>query len=242
MRTLCVDIGNTLIKVGLFERERMMHFWKFNTIEELAALSEAHEVDMVMVSDVRKVGCQILKDHFKIKVIEVNNRLPLPFRMKYRTPETLGADRIALVAGAQGRFPNENVLVLDAGTCLTYDFLDASGQYHGGAISPGLKMRFRAVHEFTAALPLLEWDGSEVNLIGNSTRESILSGIVLGTRHEVLQTVVSYAQQFENLKVMVSGGDINLFEGLIKNDIFAVPNLLLEGLNQIAIYNENFLA
>lgn len=197
---------------------------------------------MIMVSDVRKSGYQILKDYFKIKVVEVNHRLPLPFRMKYSTPETLGADRIALVAGAQGRFPNENVLVMDAGTCLTYDFLDATGQYHGGAISPGLKMRFRAVHEFTAALPLVEWDGSEVSLIGNSTRESILSGIVLGMKHEAEQTVVSYAQQFDSLKVVVSGGDINLFEGLIKNDIFAVPNLLLEGLNQIAIYNENFLS
>jgi type III pantothenate kinase len=242
VRTLCIDIGNTLVKAGLFEHERMLQFWKLDDLSELTTQLDSEEVDRLIVADVRKLGSTFLQNQFRNKLIELSYRTPLPFQVKYSTPATLGVDRIALVAGAQSRFPNQHVLVLDAGTCLTYDFLDAAGQYHGGAISPGLKMRFRALHEFTAALPHLNWNGGEVKLIGNSTQESIFSGIVLGTRHEVLQTVVSYAQQFENLKVLVTGGDINLFEGLIKNDIFAVPNLLLEGLNQIAIYNENFLS
>jgi type III pantothenate kinase len=243
MAKLCVDIGNTIIKAGLFEQERMIGYWKTESPNEILNEIESSSVDLVVVSDVRKQGVPWLMQQFRNRLILLNSRTPLPFRNEYSTPETLGADRIALVAGAQSRFPGQNLLVLDAGTCLTYDFLDDQGVYRGGAISPGLQMRFRSLHDYTAALPMVEWkSGRNVELIGNSTENSILSGIVLGMKHEVAQTIVCYAQQFSKIKVVVTGGDLYLFEGLIKNDIFAVPNLLLEGLNQIAIHNENYLA
>lgn len=242
-RILCVDIGNTVIKAGIFEQERMIRHWRTERPEEIISELDTDSIAMAVVSDVRKLGTPWLNQKLRNRVLILSCRTPLPFQIGYATPETLGVDRMALVAGAQSRYPNHNILVIDAGTCLTFDLIDAHGVYHGGAISPGLRMRFKALHEQTAALPLVDWDGSfPIDLIGNSTQTSILSGIVLGMRHEVVQTVVSYAQQFEQLKVVVSGGDIGLFEGLIKNDIFAVPNLLLEGLNQIAIHNENYLA
>ncbi|MDZ7847381.1 MAG: type III pantothenate kinase [Owenweeksia sp.] len=160
---------------------------------------------------------------------------PLPFKLKYKTPETLGLDRIALAAAAAHDYPGKNCLVIDAGTCLTYDFIDRERNYHGGAIAPGLKMRYQALHHFTARLPLVA-HRAEVELIGDSTETSIQAGVAGGIFYEVKATIEAYQMRYPGLITVLTGGDYAAFEGLSKNGIFAAPEFLLHGLNNILEY------
>jgi type III pantothenate kinase len=147
-------------------------------------------------------------------------------------------DRIAGVCGAIQLFPGSNNLVIDAGTCITYDFVDEMAQYHGGGISPGLNMRFKAVHTFTAKLPLVSAKAG-VDLIGTTTETSIQSGVINGLLSEIEGTIGRYAVKFPGLKVILCGGDAGFFENQLKATIFAVPDLVLFGLNSILIHNVN---
>jgi type III pantothenate kinase len=162
--------------------------------------------------------------------------LPLPIKILYATPQTLGVDRIAGSCGALQLFPGKNTLVIDAGTCITYDFTDSSKQYYGGSISPGLKMRFQAVHTFTARLPLVS-PAENPELIGNSTETSIQSGIVNGTVAEIDGIIDRYRQKYPDLQVILCGGDGPFFENKLKASIFASPDLVLIGLNSVLIHN-----
>ncbi|MDA9313033.1 type III pantothenate kinase, partial [Vicingaceae bacterium] len=154
------------------------------------------------------------------------------------SPDTLGKDRIAAVAGAQGQFPNQNTLVIDAGTCVTYDFLTAEGDYLGGAISPGVQLRLQAMNDYTSKLPLLKWEGADnPQSIGDTTITSMLSGAVNGLISEMRGFIESYEKQYKSLKIVITGGDSNFFVKELKNGIFADPNLVLKGLNDILIYN-----
>jgi type III pantothenate kinase len=164
--------------------------------------------------------------------------VPLPVVNLYATPLTLGVDRLAGVCGAQQIFPLQHCLVIDAGTCITYDFLDKEGKYYGGGISPGLKMRFQAVHTFTAKLPLVTPKG-HVPLIGNSTESCIQSGVVNGVLAELDGIIDQYGKKFEGLRVILCGGDAMFFENQLKASIFASPELVLIGLNSILNYNVN---
>jgi type III pantothenate kinase len=154
----------------------------------------------------------------------------------YATPTTLGVDRIAGVCGAKHMSPKTNVLVIDAGTCITYDFLDRDGNFLGGGISPGLMMRFNAVHNFTARLPLVPLV-EIAPLIGDSTETCIQSGVINGLIEELGGIISLYRQKFEGLAVILSGGDARFFENKLKGSIFAVPELVLSGLNSILIHN-----
>ncbi|HLS11032.1 MAG TPA: type III pantothenate kinase, partial [Flavobacteriaceae bacterium] len=147
-------------------------------------------------------------------------------------------DRIALVSGAIQKYPNANVLVIDAGTCITYDFIDATATYYGGAISPGLTMRYKAMHTFTENLPLLE-RVKEVSLIGTNTQDSMHSGVLLGMAYEVEGYINAYRKKFPDLITVLTGGDAQFLRDTIKNDIFANTNLLLEGLLNILNYNKD---
>jgi type III pantothenate kinase len=173
--------------------------------------------------------------HIKRKFI-LTASLPLPISNLYATPQTLGGDRLASVCGAHQKFPGSHCLVIDAGTCIKYDFLDKDGQYHGGAISPGLKMRFQAMHQFTAKLPLVEIV-EDPKLIGNTTETSLQSGALNGAVAEMNGIILQYEQKFEGLQVILSGGDGPFFENKLKRPIFALPELVLSGLNSILIYN-----
>jgi type III pantothenate kinase len=168
----------------------------------------------------------------------LRHTLPLPITNHYATPATLGVDRLAGACGARQMFPGSNCLVIDAGTCITYDFLDAGGSYLGGGISPGLHMRFQAVHTFTKKLPLVQ-AVDNINLIGNSTEQCIQSGVIHGVLEEVQGIIRQYREKFEDLKVILCGGDTHFFENQLKASIFAVPELVLSGLNSILIYNVN---
>jgi type III pantothenate kinase len=164
--------------------------------------------------------------------------LPLPVKNGYATPQTLGVDRIAAACGANALFPENNCLVIDAGTCVTYEFVDATGVYRGGAISPGLKMRFQALSVLTARLPLVE-PVHTPELTGASTASCIQSGVVIGLMEEMNGVIRRYEEKFDKLRVILCGGDTPFFENQLKASIFASPELVLSGLNSILSYNVN---
>ena len=153
--------------------------------------------------------------------------------------ETLGVDRIAAVCGAFALFPEKNCLVIDAGSCITYDVLDQKGNYCGGSISPGLEMRLKAMHTFTARLPLVKVN-QQVNLIGNSTESCLQSGALYGVLAEIEGIVEKYNQNYAELRVIMCGGDASLFENQLKPTIFVAPDLVLKGLNRILLQNASY--
>jgi type III pantothenate kinase len=170
--------------------------------------------------------------------IALNRNLSLPIQNHYQTPDTLGMDRLAGACGAHALFPTQNCLVIDAGTCVTFDFVDGSGVYYGGGISPGLHMRFKAMHTFTAKLPLIS-PKAGVPLIGASTEASMQSGVVNGMIAEMEGIIARYAGKYAELRVILCGGDAGFFENQLKASIFASPELVLIGLNSILIHNVN---
>jgi type III pantothenate kinase len=235
---LSIDFGNTFSKIGLFERGQMTEFRICRSLDEIRALMEELSPEITMVSSVATSHAEILArlEGFHVQVL--THTLKFPFQIGYHTPHTLGTDRIAGVAAAFARFPGEHVLVIDLGTCITYDFLQADGEYPGGGISPGLRMRFKALHAFTAGLPLVDLPGLEpVDLIGKSTHDAILSGIIHGMTAEISGIIKNYKEKFGDLRVLFCGGDAKFFETMIKEPIFVAPELVLEGLNRILTYN-----
>jgi type III pantothenate kinase len=160
----------------------------------------------------------------------------VPFLNLYATPSTLGIDRIALVAASVNGFPDKNVLIIDAGTCITFDFITNKNQYLGGAISPGIRMRYKALQNQTANLPLLETNMPE-NIIGDSTASSIHSGVINGVLNEIDGNIEAYKSNYEDFTTILTGGDANFLSKQLKSSIFANSNFLLEGLNFILQYN-----
>jgi len=158
--------------------------------------------------------------------------MTLPIQIDYKEKEKLGSDRIAGVVAAKSIYPNDPVLVIDSGSCITYDFADATGVFKGGQISPGWQMRLQAMHHFTDALPLVKADG-QAPAMGQSTAESMQSGAYWGIVHEMNGFIEQYTEKFENLKVLVTGGNSGFFVPNLKYEIFADPNLILVGLNKI---------
>ena len=170
----------------------------------------------------------------------LDQKTPIPIRLKYDSPETLGKDRIAMAVACKILYPNRNVLGIDFGTCITYDLVSQEGDYLGGAISAGVQLRFNAMHSGTASLPLIKWDPvgvKKIQKIGTTTNSSMISGVINGIKAEVLSFIEHYGENRNDLKVVLSGGDAEFFEKELKNGIFADPNLVLKGLNEILQYN-----
>ncbi len=236
-----IDIGNSRTKWGIFEDNNLLYHQSLHN-DQLSTYHEyidEFEVDRMIVSSVNRKVEKSLKLHKKrIPQLHFETHHPLPIKSQYQTPETLGKDRLAAVIGARQLLGNFPILTIDTGSCITYDFIDARGIYHGGAISPGLQMRLRAMHHFTDALPLINWQQTELPpLTGNSTITSMLSGVFHGISGELNHYVSAYKSQNPDLKIALTGGDASLFEKEIKNGIFADPNLVLKGLNEILLYN-----
>ena len=168
--------------------------------------------------------------------IELDGKTKIPFKNLYKTPETLGKDRIALVAAASNQFPNKNVLIIDAGTCITYDFLNHKNEYLGGAISPGIQMRYSALHDYTSKLPKLSISNTH-KFTGMSTAECIHSGVIHGVAKEIQGCISQYDKKYLDLTVILTGGDTKFLSKQLKNSIFAQQNFLLHGLNQILAFN-----
>ncbi|WP_439132866.1 type III pantothenate kinase, partial [Polaribacter sp.] len=173
-----------------------------------------------------------------VPLTRVSAEMKLPFKNLYSTPKTLGVDRLALVFAAVLKYPNQNILIIDSGTCITYDFVNKQRKYFGGAISPGIEMRYKALHHYTAKLPLLEIK-QPTNFTGDSTIESIHSGVVNGVLQEIKGIIEQYKNKYLDLTVVLTGGDANFLSKQLKSSIFANQNFLLEGLNKILIFNKN---
>lgn len=244
---LVIDQGNTLIKIGLYRNDDLIDFRTFSKIsgEQLNLLMDEFElkggklipVRYSILSSVANNSSEIEKIlGLRTTLYKMNNKLHLPFSVHYETPETLGNDRIAAVAGGMNLFPGQDLLVIDAGTCITYDFINKLGEYKGGGISPGLHMRLKALHTFTGKLPLVDLS-DYIELIGTTTKKSILSGVVNGIIEEVKGFIGCYKELFPGLKIILTGGDSNYFDKYVKNNIFAVSNLVLTGLKDILKYN-----
>jgi type III pantothenate kinase len=235
---LVIDSGNSAIKVGIFNHQALVEKHVFVTLDEMSRRLTEIRPGNAIISSVKGDAEEIFVLIEANRKFILNKDLPTPVKNLYTTPGTLGVDRLAAVCGARELFPHRNCLVIDAGTCITYDFIDKGGAYHGGAISPGLNMRFQAVHTFTAKLPLVP-SKPDVPLIGSSTETSIQSGVVNGLLAELEGIIRAYSQKFEDLQVILCGGDARFFENQMKASIFASPELVLIGLNSILNHNVN---
>ncbi len=237
---LVIDYGNTLKKIALFDRHSMVYFKPFRELNEQILKDHLPEKEQIRAAILASTGnCPpaliAWLDH-TYRFIELTEQVPVPITNKYETPITLGKDRLAAVVAAQERFPRQDILAISAGTCITFDMINARKEYLGGSISPGIHMRFKALHTFTAHLPLIEMDNPPP-LIGENTRESILAGVLNGALEEIKGVIEQYQLEYPDIKVILSGGDANYFEKRLKNNIFAIPNIVLEGLNLILSYN-----
>ena len=234
---LVIDSGNSSVKTGLFDHNLLVEKNTFSSLESLHDYLQKSKAENLIISSVKEDAAKISDwSNGAAKKFVLSPQLPVPIKNLYATPATLGVDRLAGVCGARELFPSQNCLVIDAGTCITYDFIDKDAQYHGGAISPGLNMRFQAVHTFTAKLPLVP-SKQNVQLIGNSTESSIQSGIVNGSLAELDGIIQQYGDKFKDLRVILCGGDARFFENQLKASIFASPDLVIIGLNSILNYN-----
>jgi type III pantothenate kinase len=198
---------------------------------------DQYKIEKGIISHVAQIDAQLF-DAIKeiVPLIELNHKTKLPFFNKYLTPKTLGVDRLALIAAASSQFPNKNTLVIDAGSCITFDVLNEFGEYFGGSISPGIQMRYKAVNHFTANLPLLSKSES-IPELGNSTENAIHHGILNGVIQEIEGVIEQYKSKYQKLTVVLTGGDTIFLAKNLKSSIFAIPNFLLEGLNRILIHN-----
>jgi len=237
---LIIDTGNTRTKLALFQGSEMVAFSGFEGVgaKQIIQFCELNLlIKNAIVSTVKEYPSEIneyLSQRYNTVFFTHNTSVPIT--NKYCTPETLGKDRLAGVIGALRLIPASDILVIDAGTAITYDFATASGEYLGGAISPGITMRYKALHTFTDRLPLLDYF-DDAQLIGDDTSTSIHSGVLNGTVAEMEGIIQHYRNLYPGLKIILTGGDHNYFDKRLKIKTFAAPNLVLEGLNLILDFN-----
>lgn len=214
--------------------------------EEVGTLTDAHLASLVVRYDVQRAICSstrgevaqteaLLARHVP-QVVSFTADTPVPVGIDYATPETLGRDRVAAAVGASVLYPNRDVLIVDFGTALTMDYLSADGVFHGGSISLGVTNRFRALHEYTASLPLVE-PTEEEQLFGNSTKTAIAQGVMNSVQFELEGYIARMAKKKADFCIIFTGGEAKYFVKRIKNTIFAEPNLVFCGLNRILEYN-----
>ncbi len=243
---LVLDIGNTRTKGGLFDGKTLVEHFYFdkNPLGQIKQLLAGHpEIKFSLVSSVLNHSKELTNSlRSRTNCIEFNADTRLPIKIAYKSPETLGKDRIAAAIGAYTLFKGHPTLSVDAGTCIKFDFVTAEGEYLGGSIAPGVEMRLKALNTFTDKLPLVSVNAAYTALIGTSTGESILSGVQNGALYEVKGFMEAYKKQYPGLKTVISGGDAPFFENALKNSIFADPNLVLTGLNEILNFNVSRLA
>jgi len=234
---LAVDIGNTFIKLGFFENDVLLFAEKKNSLDEAFSLVAEHAPKNIIFSSVSKDPAHFISRlNFDPHIVLLDHETPVPVNILYETPKTLGLDRLSAVVGAQSIYPNKNVLVIDAGTCVTYDFIDKESNYYGGSISPGLNLRFKSLYDYTSKLPLIQFQDFD-RFYGKNTKEAILSGVINGLSGEIESFIHRYLSEYQDLEVIITGGDANFFETKIKQPIFAVPNLVLIGLDRILKHN-----
>jgi type III pantothenate kinase len=232
---LVIDNGNSRIKVATFSNQDLVKKITFHAVDEFRAFLNSNQFVCTIISSVGIPSEEISSWVNAGRKFLLSHSLPVPVKILYKTPETLGVDRIAAVCGAMDLFPSNDCLVIDAGTCITYDFVDEKMNYHGGAISPGINMRFEAMYTFTKRLPLVS--AAPEKMIGDSTESSMRSGVMNGVLNEVEGFINKYRMEYPDMRVVLCGGDTSFFENNLKPTIFAAPDLVLNGLNRILVYN-----
>jgi type III pantothenate kinase len=236
---LALDFGNTRIKAAIFNGSEMTRHMVFENAPafELAldSLPELQHVVIGTVTSAHEGLLSALKKRAQVFVFSGDTAVPL--KNLYKSARTLGSDRLSAAVGAYLKFPKKNILVIDAGTCIKYNFHNEKGEYLGGAISPGIPMRLKAMHEFTHALPEVKAEPDYALLTGGSTKESLLTGAIVAAACEADGMIDRYKEKYPGLQVILTGGDTEYLSRLLKNPFFADPHLILEGLNAILEYN-----
>lgn len=233
---LIIDQGNSITKMALFRAGRLQNVYFYPKWDSTTVIDflDAHEVDAAIFSTVTEYDPQaiaILQQRLPY-FLKFDHSSELPIKIGYATPETLGLDRIAAVVGAVMQCPDKAVLIVDAGTCVTYDLLTADGTFAGGNIAPGIRLRLRAMHEHTGKLPLID-DAGETPEIGFSTETAMRAGAVLGIAYEIEGYIARLNKVYPDLFVFLTGGDALKLAAKIKSRIFVDENLVLTGLNRI---------
>jgi type III pantothenate kinase len=235
--SLCLDFGNTNWKGALFQGDRMAEKFMLqqsNIHEEITQILNLYSPTKVILSSVvnhEKSIEDLIAKQATLYVLNSND-FRLPFLNAYGSPETLGPDRLALVAALSKFYPGEDSLVISVGSCVTYNFLAKNNAFRGGAISPGLEMRLRSLNEFTDKLPLISREG-HVSLLGYDTETSLRSGVVMGIASEIDGMIERYESQYGRINAVLTGGDGAFFESRLKSKIFADSNFLFKGLYAI---------
>ena len=237
--TLCFDFGNTRLKCAVFDDRSLREVIVLEndsaeTIEQLIKTYRPAKTLLSSVIDHNPEMEKILTAATRFHKLDHHSKIPITTPVG--KPETIGADRLGLVVAAVDLFPNKNNLVIGLGTAITYNFINKYHEFLGGGISPGMEMRFKSLHTFTALLPLVEKDWN-LPLVGYDTRTNILSGVILGMAKEIDGMIDAYAEKYGNFNVLLTGGDAPYFVYHLKNKIFADPNLIYKGLYAISEVN-----
>jgi len=237
--TLCFDFGNTRLKCAVFDDRSLREVIvlendSVETIEQLIKTYRPTKTLLSSVIDHNQEMERVLKATTRFHKLDHHSKIPITTPVG--KPETIGADRLGLVVAAVDLFPNKNNLVIGLGTAITYNFINKYHEFLGGGISPGMEMRFKSLHTFTALLPLVEKDWN-LPLVGYDTRTNILSGVILGMAKEIDGMIDAYAEKYGNFNVLLTGGDAPYFVYHLKNKIFADPNLIYKGLYAISEVN-----
>lgn len=237
MLNICIDFGNSSIKAAMFEGKILVQNYVGLDQVALINLVNSHlDLPLAIASVSGDVTHIVNLIENKTRLTLLTHHTKIPITNLYQTPQTMGMDRLAAVVGAFTKYPTTNCLIIDAGTCITYDFLDKSGNYHGGSISPGINLRFKSLNHFTAKLPLI--DNKEfMETLGTNTADAIACGVVQGCIGEIIWIINTYKHTYPDVCVVICGGDAAFFETKIKETIFAIPQLVLIGLNTILNYN-----
>lgn len=238
-KKLIIDLGNSRAKVAVYVGHEFQGVKCFDNPEPAQLLKpylESNDLKACIISSVSMQTAPFRELLAGKQLIEFNAETPLPIINRYMSPSTLGADRLAVAVAAHGLYPGKDVLIIDAGTAITYDFINKNGEYQGGGITAGVHMRFKALNAFTSRLPLVEARFPDF-LIGRNSEESILTGVMNGIRAEMDGIIEEYKLLYPGIITIFTGGDMFYFEKNLKNNIFAIPNLVLTGLNLILEYN-----
>lgn len=237
---LVIDIGNTVAKLVAFSGNEPIEAIRTpnHSLEHLHDFAHKHPFERGIVSTVIGLSTQAQQqlEALPFPLLHLNHTTPLPIVCNYHTPHTLGPDRIAAAVGAWSQQPGHPILVIDAGTCITYEYIDHNGHYHGGSISPGLQMRLRSLHAFTGKLPLVDGQGP-LPEVGYDTDTCIRTGVVYGIQQEMAGRIRQFEARHPGLLVFLTGGDVFDFDTKIKSHIFADRLLVPKGLNSILQFN-----
>jgi type III pantothenate kinase len=237
---IVIDIGNTIVKVATFQDKNLIA----KDVLEYSELIQFLKAIKFKKGIISNVGNENLENQVLAIypfIISMSNDLSMPLKSHYSSMDTIGKDRLANAVAAFTENPNKSSLVIDAGSCLTFDFIDSNNCYQGGSISPGLSMRFNSLHKFTEKLPLLNEKSSDLKLIGSDTKSSIVSGVVNGFASEITTSIINYRSKYPLLTIFMTGGDCRFVKSIVeveKNGIFAIENLTMIGLNTILKYND----